>query len=106
MLSICSLTSGRVSKALTMAPHALGRTNRGQSRHPGANDHDDRGRYFASGGDLAGEKPAEVLGGFDNRAVSGDIGHGAQGVELLRPGNPGYAVHGQHCGVFGGQAFH
>ena len=42
------------------------------------------GRHAASGGDLAGEETGEMVGGFDDCAVAGNVGHGREGVKRLR----------------------
>ena len=75
--------------------HASGNADGGESGHAGP-DHQHLGRRHASGGgDLPGEKPTEMLRRFDHCAVAGDIGHGAQRIELLGTGYTGDAVHGE-----------
>ena len=69
-------------------------TNRGQPRHTGPN-HQHLGRGdLARGGHLAGEKPPERVGGFENRTITGDIGHRAERIHLLRARNARDHVHG------------
>ena len=61
----------------------------------GADDEDLRRRDLARRGDLAGEEAAELVGRLDDRAVPGDVGHRAEHVERLRPGDARHGVHGE-----------
>ena len=74
--STCSATSGRTSKARTIAPSGPPRRSP-PARDAGADDEDPRRRHLAGRRDLAGEQPAELVGRLDHRAVAGDVGHRA-----------------------------
>ena len=93
MLSTCSFTSGRVSKARTIAPSALRGADRGEARDAGA-DHQHLGRRnLARRRDLAGEEAAEVLRGLDDGTIAGDVRHRAQRIDLLGARDARHAVH-------------
>lgn len=44
---------------------------------------------------LTCEEPSEVVRSLDDGPVSGDVAHGGEGVEDLRAGDPGHAVHAE-----------
>ena len=69
---------------------------RTDGRQPGNARADDQhpGRWHATGSsDLAGEKSSELAGGLDHRTVAGDVGHRAERVHRLRPGNARHGIH-------------
>ena len=80
---------------------------RADGRQPGnacADDHH-LGRWHSTGsGDLAGEKSSELVGGLDHRTVAGDVGHRAERVHRLRPGNARHGVHRDGVDLALGQA--
>jgi hypothetical protein len=49
------------------------------------------------------KKRPKLLAASTIRAVTGDVGHRRQGVELLRAGDPRHGVHGDHGGPAGGK---
>ena len=69
----------------------------GEARDACADDQHLGGRDLAGGGELPGEEAPELVGRLDHRPVAGDVGHGAEGVDLLGARDPGHAVHGQRC---------
>ena len=70
--------------------------NGSQTRYAGA-DHEHLGwRDLAGRRHLAGEETSVKARRFDHRAIAGDVGHRAQRVHLLRPGNARNQVHRQH----------
>ena len=48
---------------------------------------------------MPGEEAWVDIDRFDHCSVSGRIGHGAECIDSLSPGNPRYAIHRQHGGV-------
>ena len=68
MLSTCSLTSGRVSKARTIAPMLLATPIAASPATPAPITSTLAGGTFSGSGDLPGEKAAEVLCRFDQTA--------------------------------------
>ena len=83
--------------------HGVGGADRRQAADAGADDVDGGRRDLAGCGDLAGEQAAEGVGGLDDGAVAGDVGHGGQHVHRLRARQAWHSVH-RECGeVRGGQ---
>ena len=52
---------------------------------------------FTCGSNLPGEKASKVVGSLDDCPVPGNVAHGGQCIENLRPRDPGDAVHAE-CG--------
>ncbi len=72
------------------APRSADRREPGD---PGADHEHLRGRHLARGRHLPGEEPTVKARGLDDRAVTGDVGHRAQRVDLLGPRDPRHLVH-------------
>ena len=72
--------------------------NGGKTGNTGTNDQDLGGRHFTGGGDLTGEETTEIVTSLDDGTVTGNVGHGRQGVHLLGAGNAGHHFHGDHIG--------
>ncbi|MNX95537.1 hypothetical protein D3C86_1278150 [compost metagenome] len=78
-----------------------GRADGGKTGNASADDQHLGGRHLAGGGHLTGEEAAEIIAGLDDRAITGDVGHGGQGVHLLGAGNARHHVHGDDiCALF------
>ena len=76
-------------------PEAAGGADRGQAGDARARDEHLRRRYLSGGGDLAGEEPSERVGGLDDCAIAGDVGHRTEHVERLGPRDAGHRIHRQ-----------
>eukprot|EP00053_Salpingoeca_punica_P012955 m.116409 g.116409 ORF g.116409 m.116409 type:complete len:1093 (-) comp16076_c1_seq1:125-3403(-) len=75
--------------------HVLGRARGCQTGDTAADDEDLGRRDLARSGDLAGEEAAKLVGGLDDGAVAGDVGHGAEHVKGLGAAGARDAVHGK-----------
>ena len=84
----------RVGRAHDRA-EARGGADRGEPGDTGARDEHLRGRHLAGGGDLAREEAAELVRRLDDGPIAGDVGHRAQDVHRLRPGDARYGIHRQ-----------
>ena len=73
--------------------HVAGRPDGRQTGNPRTDHKNFGGRNLAGGRDLPREKSAEPMRSLDHGAVTRDVGHGAQGVHGLGPGNSRHAIH-------------
>ena len=66
------------------------------------NDNDETCEITCSS-NLTGEKTAEVVGRLHHCPVPGNVAHGGERVEHLRPRDPGHAVHAERGEVLLGE---
>ena len=70
----------------------------------GKNENDGDETYEVTcGSNLTGEKAAKVVGRLDDCPVPGNVAHGGERVEHLRPRDPGHAVHAERGEVLLGE---
>ena len=70
----------------------------GKPRDPGADDENLGRRHLASRRDLPREEASESVRRLDHGAVTGDVGHRGERVQLLRARDARHAVHREHGG--------